>query len=159
LNGRIEIGPLTHRLQVFARKLIRPFATIMTEDVQNEIRAVTKLCSQKHPNVIDVLCHDWLKGSPYYAIDMEFCELTLADYIRGDRELIFKTVTTEMVYSERIVKWLEISVIMKDIINGISFIHNCNEVHRDLKPSNSIFPPAIVLRLQFSIQLVQGYGK
>lgn len=138
---------MTNDLEIFARKLIRPFSTGTAEDIANEIRAVTKLCAQKHQNIIDVFSSRWLKGSPYYAIDMEFCELSLAHYIRGDRELVSKTIVIEAILNERTLKWLEISAIMKDIANGVSFIHSCNEVHRDLKPSNSVLPSRIVLIL------------
>jgi serine/threonine protein kinase len=138
---------LTNDLEIFARKLIRPFSTGTAEDVANEIRAVTKLCAQKHQNIIDVFSSDWLKGSPYYAIDMEFCELSLADYIGGDRELVSKATIIETTLNERTLRWLEISTVMKDIANGVSFIHSCNEVHRDLKPSNSVLPSRIELML------------
>ena len=42
--------------------------------------------------VVHVHGHNWLKGSPYYTIDMEFRELTLADYIRSNRNLVQKNL-------------------------------------------------------------------
>jgi serine/threonine protein kinase len=149
---------------MFARKLIRPFATLTPEDVSNEIRAVTKLCTHGHRNIIYVRSHYLLQNSPYYAIDMELCELTLADYIRGNREQV---ATVSVLYDsegnanrdERCIKWHSISTIMQHIFRGLSFIHSCNEIHRDLKPSNSEFQFTSGLIPQFFIQLVQMNGK
>lgn len=133
---------------MFAGKLIRPFATITAEDVGNEIRAVTKLCAHGHKNIVNVRSHYLLQNSPYYAIDMEFCELTLADYIRGNRELV---ATVPVLYDSKgtanydplALKWHAIGTIMQHICQGLSFIHSCNEIHRDLKPSNSEFQSII----------------
>ena len=109
------------------------------DDLTNEIRAIDKLCAGKHPNLVHVQRHNWLKDSPYYAIDMEFCDLTLEEYIRGDRELVCKkSAIYSLKDNEAAVKWLEISKIMQDITKGLSFIHGCEEVHRDLKPKNSM---------------------
>ena len=123
---------------MFARKLIRPFSTIIIEDIENEIRAVTKLCAKGHRNIIQVRGHDWLSGSPYYAIDMEYCELTLGEYIREKRNLgaPYHGRGVNANGDSRASKWREFCKIMLDIINGVAFIHSCKEVHRDLKPSN-----------------------
>ena len=96
-----------------------------------------------HPNIIHVLRLSPLFNSPYYAIDMVFCEFTLADYIRGDqkltpRELILRDFNRITNIDEKALQWYEISVIMKDICQGLYFIHSNREVHRDLKPSNSL---------------------
>lgn len=129
-------------MEIFARKLIRPFATLTKEDVQNEARAITKLCIQGHRNIVRVYRHKHLKGSGYYAIDMEFCDLTLADYISGDRESVAKTeqlVASDgfITRTENVLRWHDLVRIMQDIANGLEFIHSNNEIHRDLKPNNS----------------------
>jgi len=59
--------------------------------------------------------------SSHYFIDMEFCDKNLEEYIH-------ETSNFEI---DRI--WS----IMKDISDGVSFIHSHDEVHRDLKPRNS----------------------
>ena len=99
----------------------------MSEEVENEIRAVAKLC-QPGANRNIVFAFKWgrLIGSPYFFIDMELCDFNLETYI-----------------SQRWVDRLEdrfklpqILRIMRDITNGITFIHETKEIHRDLKPRN-----------------------
>ena len=123
--------------------MIRPFANITTEDVENEARAVDKLCARGHRNVVQVLFHGWLKGSPYYVIDMEFCELTLAEYIDGNPSVVAKLSVFDfdanVEVDEAAREWYNTCQIMQDVLNGISFIHSSAEVHRDLKPSNSYY--------------------
>jgi len=125
--------------------LIRPFATIAKEDVESEIETITKLCCQGHRNVVEVISHRALTSSPYYAIDMEFCDLTLGDFIGGERDLVQKAWNEKLDYyqraSEAAQKWIGICLILVDINEGLSFIHDCKFVHRDLKPSNGTSPP------------------
>jgi hypothetical protein len=40
---------------VFARKVIRPFVGIPDVDIQNEVRAINRLCRTGHPNIVQVL--------------------------------------------------------------------------------------------------------
>lgn len=129
---------------MFARKLIRPFSTIAIEDVENEVRALTKLCVKGHLNIVQVRSHDWLSGSPYYAIDMEYCELTLAEYIQEKRNPANDRRANSY---EKVLKWRDICKIMINIISGVAFIHNCNEIHRDLKPSNGVFASCTTLTI------------
>jgi serine/threonine protein kinase len=136
---------LTNDLQLFSRKLIRPFAGITNDEVENEIRAVSKLCSRGHKNIISVLGHYWLKDSPYYAIDMELCAVSLAVFIRGERKLVEQNWAVSLKdyqdnASAEAKRWLGVCSIMLDILDGLSFIHGWKEVHRDLKPSNSKVP-------------------
>lgn len=76
---------------------------------------------------------------------MEFCELTLVDYICGNREVVEKqsalTITPNS--DKRAILWHGISTIMGEICNGLSFIHSCDEIHRHLKPANSKFPSPV----------------
>lgn len=124
--------------QIFARKLILPFAGVTEEDIQNEISAINKFNTERHRNVIVVLNHSWLRDSPCYAIDMELCDFTLADYIAQKEEALqIIERDTKLRASERILKWHRISTIMKDVSEGLAFIHRLKQAHRDLKPSNS----------------------
>ena len=93
---------------------------MITEDaIQNEHRAVVKLCRDSNKHLVAVYSLGKFTDSSQYFIDMELCDMNLEQYIQ-----------TSPVEIDRI--W----EIMKDISDGVTFIHNHNEVHRDLKPRN-----------------------
>jgi serine/threonine protein kinase len=75
----------------------------------------------------------WLPDSPYYAIDMEFCFLSLADYIRFVNRWRYDDKTRTRIFRIYRTPYK----LMSDIAARLAFIHSCNGVHRDLKPSNS----------------------
>ena len=115
-----------------------------TTDIQNEIRAVEKLCSpsRAHENIVAVLRHGSLHNSPHYFFDMDLCDFNLEQYI----PLLWEPTSLEKVNltsqlrghvslgSRTIYIW----AIMCQIAKGLSFIHGQKEVHRDLKPRNGI---------------------
>ena len=101
--------------------------------MKNEIRILKKIENHEHPNIVQILKHGSLKGSQYYYIDMELCQLNLAQYIEGN--------WPEAVQGGVYFRTTEASVahcwdIMKDIARGLAFFHGMGEVHRDLKPHN-----------------------
>jgi hypothetical protein len=50
-------------------------------DVENEVWAVTKLCTPgAHQNIVAVLQHGKLRNSPYYFFNMELCDFNLEAY-------------------------------------------------------------------------------
>jgi len=108
-------------MQLFARKLIRPFAGVTREDIMKEARAIEQICETKHDHIVAVIRHGWLTSSFYY-FDMELCELNLEHYITGN----------ELVAYDSRKAWL----ILKQITNGLDHIHKLNHVHRDMKPRN-----------------------
>lgn len=71
---------------------------------------------------------------------MEYCELTLADYIGGERKIVENAIALSFEgyreLSTLTLMWHVTGSILVDICKGLLFIHDCNEVHRDLKPSN-----------------------
>jgi serine/threonine protein kinase len=119
-------------------------------DHVNELRAVEKLC-QNAMNKHLVIVHNKgkLPDSPFYFIDMELCEKNLNQYITNYHS---QPISSR---SENFHHNAEIWRIMRDVTNGLTFIHSHSEVHRDLKPQNSIFS-FYHADGQFSIQAVSG---
>jgi serine/threonine protein kinase len=117
---------------------MRPFAGLTKDDILNgEARVATKLCRPgAHPNIVEVINHGWLDRS-FYHVDMEFCQVTLADYIR--KQPIRPVSYLAQNRNESEVFWTTLTTaiyILMEIASGLDFIHQNNEVHRDLKPSN-----------------------
>lgn len=115
-------------------------------DIQNEFRAVEKFGRNINNHLITVYHHDKLLDSPYYFIDMELCDMSLDQYIyevQLDRDLHFQNSLPVRLDVSDIWK------IMRDISDGVAFIHNHMEIHRDIKPTNSTTLPLILLIVSF----------
>lgn len=123
----------------FARKLIRPFARIKKEDIDNEFRALNKLCKSGHPNIVQVLDYGQLKeNGAFYFIDMEFCNASLEMYLQGQK---VEGLSEWSVVRQRDEVAEHAYAILQHIINGLMFIHFLGEVHRDLSPQNGTHAP------------------
>jgi serine/threonine protein kinase len=115
--------------------LIRPFAGRVDEsDIANEVRAIDALCKGAHVNIVEVFRHGRLKAdSAFYFIDMELCDANLEEYTLGKglpglpswKHAVATRATLPLIVD-----------IMRQICDGLTFIHNHNEVHRDLNPQN-----------------------
>jgi serine/threonine protein kinase len=98
--------------------------------VQNEIRAIKKLCNSTHRNIIQVFDTGQLPNSAYAFIDMELCDLNLDQYNKS-------MSTVSLVHDDTShLREVQVWNIMVQITSGITFIHGKGEVHRDLKPQN-----------------------
>ena len=99
---------------------------------QNEIRAIRKLCNGMHKNIIEVFEIGEFPDSMYAFIDMELCDLNLEDYNKNNwmSSLIHENLNVKGL------KELQACNIMKQIADGVVFVHEKGEVHRDLKPRN-----------------------
>ena len=111
------------KFKTFARKLIRPWAGISQSVIDNEVRAINKLCRCRHPNIVQVLGYGWLKADgAFYFIDMEVCEISLEKYIQGetiDNLINWNTVRIRNEVHEHAYK------IMQQILNGM--IHSLSQ--------------------------------
>jgi serine/threonine protein kinase len=110
------------------------------EVVENELRAITKLCGRgAHKNIVAILGHGELDNSSLYFIDMELCDLSLETYIhRVEPPNQSESIPYFIRDAEPPLTALQICNVMIDIVSGLKYIHSHNEVHRDLKPANSI---------------------
>lgn len=113
---------------------------VSQDHIKNEARAIAKLCSGKHRNIVNVYDTGIMSESPLYFIDMELCDLHLGAFLQwaaspfNDQNIPW--FTREMSTKE----WdAQILGILIDICNGLCFIHTELEIHRDLKPHNGEF--------------------
>jgi hypothetical protein len=142
-----KVVPLTI-FKKFARKIIRRFGAITQADIENEARIMSTLSANGgHRNIVGVLKHGWMENSRnLYFIDMELCDVNLADYIhylRGVWPSVFdmETIKTKTpVYVDKDCSWStrthNVFIIGRHIAEGLEFIHSMHYVHRDLKPCN-----------------------
>lgn len=65
---------------------------------------------------------------------MERCDANLEEYIAGKQ---IKGLINWPAANKELQIECAVMHIMPDILNGLAFIHSCNEVHRDLSPQNS----------------------
>lgn len=104
---------------------------------------IMKICTNRHPNIVQVLQHDWFVSHSTCFIDMDLCDLTLHDYIKNraafvaeSPELFDNLAFVEENCSPQL-KLRNIWMITLHIANALNFIHKMGYVHRDLKPLNS----------------------
>jgi len=103
-------------------------------DIDNEVRAINKLCKSKHSNIVQALDYGRLQADGvFYFIDMELCEISLEKYIQGETINSLINWNTVRIHNE---VDEHAYTIMQQILNGMIYIHCLNEVHRDLSPSN-----------------------
>jgi len=133
-TGRVCLFTIKLIRKVFARKLVR-ITQRTWEDIEAEAEAIKKVCGKGcHPHIVEVLRIGELRNSSDYFIDMELCDLNLANYIYGENSadgLPFynKAATPPL-------RALQIWNIMSHIAKGAKYMHSIDMVHRDLKPAN-----------------------
>jgi serine/threonine protein kinase len=126
-------------LQAFARKIIGTSSNVedQTIIVANEIRLFEKLKALGiGQNVVFALQHGWIDQDHFY-LDMELCVLILNDFIRSCPQDI-STSSTFWNFSEGQdpLGCFSLLGIIRQITQGLGFIHSKGEIHRDLKPHN-----------------------
>jgi eukaryotic-like serine/threonine-protein kinase len=128
--------------QEFARKLIRLFERNQEDidrEIANEVRVIEKLSQNGgHPNIISVFQHGRLKTNQYYFFDMELCAMNLGDYILADFKTVLGSQYLNPIQTTEDLSCLSLWNIMRQITNGLEYIHSHGELHRDLKPCNGM---------------------
>ena len=87
----------------------------LDEFVQQEINCLENL---KHPNIIKLL--DKFQESIFQYIILEYAGEDLHSILEKNTKLEIKSI----------------QFIMKNILEGLKYIHECGYIHRDIKPSN-----------------------
>jgi serine/threonine protein kinase len=105
---------------------------------------------------VQVLNHGLLPDSRYYFIDMELCDLSLHDFIhRRAPPKSSESIPHFVRDAGPTLMVQQIWNIMREIANGVEYIHGQDQVHRDIKPANSTFPGRELL-MSISFILTQG---
>jgi serine/threonine protein kinase len=115
--------------------VLRLFGGVTKADIENEVRAVKKLSTGSHTNIVQVFHLGQMRSnSTFYYIDMELCDISLGHYMQGKRTCPCLPLSWD--YFRNDLK--NICVVYNHIVDGLIFIHSNDEVHRDLTPQNSI---------------------
>jgi serine/threonine protein kinase len=110
------------------------------DDIMKEVRAMEKLCTAGHENMIQIFEHGVLRQNlPYYFIDMELCDINLDEYIKGRITGIHGLLDWKDAIRDQQAHFL-IFGITQQILLGLIFMHSKDEVHRDLTPQNGLTP-------------------
>lgn len=99
-----------------------------------------------HKNIVTVIRVGKIPKHMYWFIDMERCDLNLETYILRkwtarlhQRVPFFASIDS----SPTSVKVAQAKDLMKDVIEGLVFIHSHRMIHRDLKPRNGVLVPGV----------------
>ena len=53
----LSFSRLVDRLQLFARKILRPSAGYIVSDIRNVLQYIERICTGEHKNIVIVFCH------------------------------------------------------------------------------------------------------
>jgi serine/threonine protein kinase len=114
--------------------------------IQREVAAIELLSAcGGHDHVIRVLRHGGLPETHEYFIDMEWCDMSLANYLYQSCPLKVQSVLPALESLPISLRPLHNWNISRQIVEGLTYMHRCGVVHRDLKPMNRKPPDFVPL--------------
>lgn len=116
--------------------MVRLFGGVTTEDIENEARAISKLCGPGTSRyIVEVIKHGWLpRDKTCYFIDMELCSKTLEQGILERKRTNLWHAGVAVRPWATMLEW--ILPVATHLALGLAHIHRAGAVHRDLKPRN-----------------------
>ena len=113
---------------------------VTQDDISKEVLVITKLSERGHCNLIQVIAHGWLPTtSSIYYFDMKRCEYNLEHYIHHHNSVAASLPTDPSEDHSRFFNPLKTRIqILRQVLCGLVYIHNHEEVHGNLKPTNGM---------------------
>jgi len=115
--------------KVAVKRILQQFYDL----ARKEIDAL--IASDEHPNV--VRCFAMEEDGDFLYLALERCNYNLNDYI------LAPGTKTKLIDLKTGLPTPHCMEIMRDIVNGLAFLHTVGIVHRDLKPQNVLLTPAL----------------
>ena len=117
------------RRVVFVRKVIRTVGQVNGDDIAREIRTIKNTSEPGHENVVQIIDHGWLRGlTGLYFIDMDLLLFNLEAYIHSE------TIRFPCRFFRSKPSQLQT---LRQVVSGLAYIHEKEEIHGNLKPTNS----------------------
>ena len=121
-------GTFEKTVPVAVKRMIYIRTTDLTE-ISNEVATLRKL---DHPNIIRYKMFDKDKDFLYIVLDL--CDTSLTDCLRSGKFLPMNSFSATTKFKVGI---------MKDVLNGLRYLHRMDVIHRDLKPQNVLIKRSI----------------
>ena len=115
-------GTFEKTVPVAVKRMVYIRTTDLTE-ISNEVAMLRKL---DHPNIIRYKMFD--KDKDFLYIVLELCDTSLTDCLRNCK--FFPNCSSSVSVTKFKVG------ILKDVLNGLRYLHRMDVIHRDLKPQN-----------------------
>ncbi|KAI3629703.1 hypothetical protein MIR68_011138 [Amoeboaphelidium protococcarum] len=120
----------SQQLQLYALKIIQKQLILnagLSERVRNEVQIHSEL--QQCRNIVKLL-HHWEDNDAIYLL-MELCQEDLYNYLHTKINSSPVTQTQNRGLDDK-----EVALLMKDLVEGVAYLHHRSILHRDLKLSN-----------------------
>ena len=128
----VGFGPNT----VLASKVLRTRPGVITrEEIEEELRAISKVATQNHRNIVTVY------GSTFQPDPRTDSYYILMELMDTSLDALLDELHKKYDFWDY---WFHAAVPYRygfdpcDILRGLEFIHGLDEIHRDLKPANGI---------------------